>query len=216
MEMIIDENFKGIQKDGNRFVLEGNILARKVVINVPLFLSGTIEAIESLEVNEWLWVNESIEVGEKLKANKWLKVDGYVKVTGSVEVNDLMIVGRWFEVEKSVEVGGSLEVGGWLKVKEYLYVDNSLKVGRHLEVGGLLKVFGYFTSVYALFTIEKYQVTFTSKIIKIGCEKNSIDDWKKLTDEQIRLMDDDALEWSKRWRDFILTVHSSLPNIYPK
>ena len=51
--------------------------------------------------------------------------------------------------------------------------------------------------------IEKWAIAFTSEIIAIGCQQHTIKEWKEFEDERIHEMDSSALEWWKKWKDFI-------------
>jgi len=54
--------------------------------------------------------------------------------------------------------------------------------------------------------LEKYMIAFTSDILCIGCQQHTIEEWASFTDEKISQMDDGALEWWKKWKDFIFTA----------
>jgi hypothetical protein len=54
--------------------------------------------------------------------------------------------------------------------------------------------------------LEKYDITYTSEMMWIGCQKHKIDSWFKFTNEQIDKMDLDALDWWLKWRDVIETI----------
>jgi len=48
-----------------------------------------------------------------------------------------------------------------------------------------------------------YNITFTSKVLQIGCENFEISEWRKFSDSRITGMDAGALEWWNKWKDFI-------------
>jgi uncharacterized protein YjbI with pentapeptide repeats len=52
--------------------------------------------------------------------------------------------------------------------------------------------------------LEKWMISFNAEILNIGCKTYKITEWFGFTDEQISKMDYDALEWWKKWKDFIL------------
>jgi len=54
--------------------------------------------------------------------------------------------------------------------------------------------------------LEKYMIAFTSDILCIGCQQHTIEDWFGFTDDRISKMDRGALEWWKKWKDFIFTA----------
>jgi len=93
-------------------------------------------------------------------------------------------------------------------------VDKSLEVGKWLKVGESLEVFNEFTKKYAFIAIDKYSVVFTAKYIKIGCKIYSVEKWENFTDDEIKKMDKGALEWWNRWKEFILSTHKKLPEVY--
>lgn len=58
--------------------------------------------------------------------------------------------------------------------------------------------------------IEHYDITYTSDIIQIGCQRHKIEDWFEFDDETISKMDEGALEWWLKWKDYIkMTINMS-------
>ena len=51
--------------------------------------------------------------------------------------------------------------------------------------------------------IDRYQIAITHTTLRIGCQQHPIEKWKSFSDEEINNMDDGALEWWEKWRDFI-------------
>ena len=58
---------------------------------------------------------------------------------------------------------------------------------------------------------ERYYITYTSKVIQIGCKRHTIDEWKNFDDEKIRHMDSGALEWWKKWKPIIMQIIEIAP-----
>jgi len=54
--------------------------------------------------------------------------------------------------------------------------------------------------------LEKYVVTFNDSHMAIGCQQYTIEEWFEFTDDRISQMDHGALEWWKKWKDFIFTA----------
>jgi len=54
--------------------------------------------------------------------------------------------------------------------------------------------------------LEKYVVTFNDSHMAIGCQQHTIEEWFGFTDDCISQMDRGALEWWKKWKDFIFTA----------
>lgn len=135
-------------------------------------------------------------IGASLIANKW------IEVVESLKVEESLIAREW------LRVGESLIVNEWIEVEEWL------EVGKSFEVGGWVKVFGTKTSKYANVIIDRYNVIFTSDYIKIGCKLFKAEEWENFTNDEIARMDEGALKWWKTWKDFILTTHKNLPEIY--
>ena len=51
--------------------------------------------------------------------------------------------------------------------------------------------------------LEKWRIGFTKDFMKIGCQSHSIEKWRNFTDEELKKMDAGALDWWKKWKDFI-------------
>jgi len=54
--------------------------------------------------------------------------------------------------------------------------------------------------------LEKYVVTFNASDMAIGCQQHTIEEWFEFNDDRISQMDHGALEWWKKWKDFIFTA----------
>ena len=59
--------------------------------------------------------------------------------------------------------------------------------------------------------IEKYYITYTSKVIQIGCQRHTIEEWKSFDDEKIRHMDSGALDWWSKWKPIIMQIIELAP-----
>jgi len=51
--------------------------------------------------------------------------------------------------------------------------------------------------------LNKWAISFTAEVMAIGCQQHSIEDWKGFDDSKINCMGSSALEWWKKWKDFI-------------
>ena len=58
---------------------------------------------------------------------------------------------------------------------------------------------------------ETYYITYTSKVIQIGCQRHTIEDWKNFDDETIRKMDSKALDWWKKWKPILIQIIELAP-----
>ena len=59
--------------------------------------------------------------------------------------------------------------------------------------------------------MEKYYITYTFSIVQIGCERHSIEEWQKFSDETIAKMDNGALEWWTKWKPIIMQIIEMAP-----
>jgi hypothetical protein len=51
--------------------------------------------------------------------------------------------------------------------------------------------------------LDTYGITFTKDILQIGCKNHTHKDWFDFSDNEISKMDSHALEWWKKWKEFI-------------
>jgi uncharacterized protein YjbI with pentapeptide repeats len=51
--------------------------------------------------------------------------------------------------------------------------------------------------------LDKYTIGFTKDTLQISCKRHSLDEWKSFDDKAIARMDDGALEWWNKWKEFI-------------
>jgi len=58
---------------------------------------------------------------------------------------------------------------------------------------------------------ETYYITYTSKVIQIGCQRHTIEEWKNFNDETIREMDSKALDWWKKWKPILMQIIELAP-----
>ena len=82
--------------------------------------------------------------------------------------------------------------------------------GADLCGADLCGVFGNIAHIKSLQT-EKYNVTYTADVIQIGCQRHTIEKWKKFDDETIKRMDSGALEWWKKWKPILMHIIEMSP-----
>jgi uncharacterized protein YjbI with pentapeptide repeats len=62
--------------------------------------------------------------------------------------------------------------------------------------------------------VEKHIINYTKDVLQIGCKRYAIEKWKNFTDEEISEMDNGALEWWKKWKDWIFkTIEMSTAEV---
>lgn len=59
----------------------------------------------------------------------------------------------------------------------------------------------------------KYLVNYTSKMIWIGCEGHSLEQWKNFNDDEISDMDISALDWWKNNKEFLFDIIEKYPAV---
>ena len=83
--------------------------------------------------------------------------------------------------------------------------------GADLRDANLLGLTGNLRHIKSLQT-ETYYITYTSKVIQIGCQRHTIEEWKKFDDKTIRKMDGKkALEWWNKWKPIIMQIIEMSP-----
>ena len=58
---------------------------------------------------------------------------------------------------------------------------------------------------------DKYLVSYTTRVLQIGCKNHSIEEWKNFDDETISKMDSGALEWWAKWKPIIIQIIEMSP-----
>jgi len=53
---------------------------------------------------------------------------------------------------------------------------------------------------------EKYYISYTSKMLNIGCQSHTIEEWKMFGDDTISRMDSQALEWWQKWKPILMNI----------
>jgi hypothetical protein len=51
--------------------------------------------------------------------------------------------------------------------------------------------------------INKWRIVFTKDILAIGCQQHTIEEWRSFDDERINMMEVTALEWWRKYKEFI-------------
>ena len=83
--------------------------------------------------------------------------------------------------------------------------------GADLRDANLRGAFGNMEHVKSLQT-ETYYITYTSKIIQIGCQRHTIEEWKNFNNKSILEMEGKrALEWWNKWKPIIMQIIEMSP-----
>jgi uncharacterized protein YjbI with pentapeptide repeats len=83
--------------------------------------------------------------------------------------------------------------------------------GADLEGANLWGATGNLKHLKSIF-LEQYQITYTSDILQIGCERHPITEWWEYDDERILNMDGkSALKFWRKWKDQIKQIIEMSP-----
>jgi len=74
--------------------------------------------------------------------------------------------------------------------------------GADLRGADLRGAIGNMSVIFSM-QIETYPITFTCEILQIGCKRHTHKEWMDFDDETIKNMDSSALEFWKKYKDFI-------------
>ncbi|MBT8085988.1 MAG: pentapeptide repeat-containing protein [Woeseia sp.] len=50
---------------------------------------------------------------------------------------------------------------------------------------------------------DRWTITRTADVMQIGCQRHSIERWWAFSDRQIEAMDENALEWWRKWKPIL-------------
>ena len=53
---------------------------------------------------------------------------------------------------------------------------------------------------------DTWPVSYTAKILQIGCQRHPISEWWGFDDEAISAMDNNALEWWRNWKTILRQI----------
>jgi hypothetical protein len=114
--MIIDKDFAGLADCGNYYKYDGKIVTTGILdIRVPLFVTGLIQAGESIEAREWIEVGESIEAGEWINAGGSINAGEWIKMYG-IRTKTLKIITGMVQVIWILDT--HIKIGCEMKTKE--------------------------------------------------------------------------------------------------
>ena len=82
--------------------------------------------------------------------------------------------------------------------------------GVDLTDANLANLLGNMKHIKTLQT-DRYLVSYTTRVLQIGCKKHSIEEWKNFDDETISKMDSGALEWWTQWKPIIMQIIEMSP-----
>ena len=77
--------------------------------------------------------------------------------------------------------------------------------GADLRWADLRGAVGNMTNIKSM-QIEKYSIVYTHDMLYIGCRGYPIQKWRNFNDEEITEMDEGALEWWSKWKEWIFNT----------
>jgi len=110
--MKIDKNYKGLVKEDNRYVFNGNIMTTE---NLEIDLDMSLYVTGSIKVADYIIAGEDIEAGEYIKAGLFIKAGEDIKAGWSIEAGGSIEAGESIKAGWSIEAGGSIEAGESIK-----------------------------------------------------------------------------------------------------
>jgi hypothetical protein len=137
--------------------------------------------------------------------------EGYRYVCkGSISFDFSIIV----SLEKRLYVEGYIQAGKWIKAGESIQAGKWIKAGEWIQAGGSIKAmfimsFGHKGLKLIFINGLKYNIWRWGSMLKIGCKRHTIEEWKNFDDKKIKSMDSGALDWWSEHKTWILNL---LPN----
>jgi len=138
----------------------------------------------------------------------WYVYKGDMIITDNVEIRINL------DVEGNQIVKGYQRVEGDQRVEGNQIVEGDQIVEGNQIVEGDMEILNIPTKFNFYICHDTYTINIMSKIIKIGCETHTPEEWESFSDDKINAMDPNALEWWKKWKGFIFTTYDSLVKIY--
>ena len=89
-------------------------------------------------------------------------------------------------------------------------LSGAILTGVDLADANLTNLLGNMKHIKTLQT-DKYLVSYTTRVLQIGCKKHSIEEWKNFDDDTISKMDSGALEWWAKWKPIIMQIIEMSP-----
>ena len=80
-----------------------------------------------------------------------------------------------------------------------------------LSRANLWGVSGNRREIKSIFASEEWPITYTAKVLQIGCQRHSFEAWWSFSDREIEKMDYDALAFWKEHKDFIKMTVERFP-----
>ena len=146
-------------------------------------------------------IDENYEGVKKLNS-KW-----YV-FNGNMHINDDVLIKINLIVKGSQTVEGHQTVEGYQIVENYQLVEGSQIVSDYQIIQNL-------ETKFSLHIINKiYHIHLMSNLIRIGCKSYSPNEWNNFTDDEINEMDENALKWWGKKKNFVLNKHNELCKIH--
>jgi len=151
-----------------------------------------------------------------------IKIDGDLVTSESLTITCDLYVTGYLSSGGSIISGGDLISSGGdiISGGDLIISGGSIRSGGDLISGGdissggnlryvSISVFGVPTEVFIQIKLF-YSITITDTIIKIGCEKHTIDKWKNFTDREILEMDGHSgLQFWKEYKNMIMGIVDS-------
>ena len=179
--MKIDKNYKGLVKEDNRYVFNGNIMTTEnleIDLDMSLYVTGSIKvadyiiAGEDIEAGEFIKAGWSIEAGESIKAGEFIEAGEFIKAGWSIKAGEYIKAGEFIKAGWSIEAGGSIKAG------EFIEAGESIKAGGSIEAGESIKAGGSSGIVAGLSITCKNSLSFGLKAFAGICS------WRDITDEE--------------------------------
>jgi hypothetical protein len=176
-------------------VIEGHLyLCNTAITRLPdnLSVDGCLD-LENLAITE---LPDNLKVGGGLyfKGTLITCLPDNLSLGGSLYLKHTNIT----HLPNNLNVGGDLD----LTNTPITHLPDDLKVGGHIRHSKrLILRAGEYTYVTGLF----WPIRISDEYIRIGCEKHTIDEWDNFTDEEIDDMDQEALQFWRKHKEFILS-----------
>ena len=124
--MKIDKNYKGLVKEDNRYVFNGNIMTTE---NLEIDLDMSLYVTGSIKVADYIIAGEDIEAGEYIKAGWFIKAGGAIIAGGYIKAGEYIKAGLFIKAGEDIKAGEYIKAGWHIRAGGAIIADGSIKTG---------------------------------------------------------------------------------------
>jgi len=153
-----------------------------------------------IRVGSGVWIGSNVQIENNAWIGNGVRLGSNIRIESDVKIRSGVWIGNdiWIESGVWIESGIRIESGVW--IESGIRIESGIQLRNRRSCSAFLITISGFL----------WPITIDRCFLRIGCEKHAIAEWREFSDDEIAEMDEDALEFWHKHKNWILKLGENI------